>query len=135
MDWREKKAEQERQKLQQLHTLRSTLEQQKADLACAVETAAAALAASEQISASDLRMNAAYLDSLRTSAHNLLNLQSRCHSDIDAQTRRCISADRDFKLLANLREERYAAWRYDCFREEEQTAAEAWQAGNTRRRQ
>jgi hypothetical protein len=134
MDWREKKAEQERQELQRLHMLRSTLEQRKTDLASAVEAASSALAQAENISGTELRTNAAYLASLRTSALDLLSLQARCHSDIDAQTRRCVSADRDFRLLANLREQRFASWRYQCHREEEQTAAEVWQAGNTRRR-
>jgi hypothetical protein len=134
MDWREKKAEQERQELHRLNTLHSTLVQRQAEVASAAHQAAASLAEASHVQSADLRTTAAFVSSLRVSAAELERLKAECRSQIEAQTKRCVSADRDYKLLARLRDQRLGAWHYEYQRETEQAATEIWQAGRTRQR-
>jgi flagellar export protein FliJ len=134
MDWREKKAEQERQELQRLNQVRSTLERRQDDVATAVHETSRSLAESPHVSGADLRNTAAFLAALRTSAQDLQKLQEQCQSDIHAQTQRCLVADRDYKLLSRLKDQRFARWQYEYNRESEQAAADAWQSARARER-
>jgi flagellar export protein FliJ len=134
MDWREKKAEQERLELQRLNDVRTTLERRQDDLASAADQASRSLSEASHVSGADLRHTAAYLASVRTTAHDLQKLHAQCKSDIDVQTQRCLVADRDHKLLSRLKDQRFAAWQYEYNRESEQAAAEAWQAARLRER-
>ena len=134
MDWREKKAEQERLELQRLNSARNTLERRQEDLLAAAGEANRSLAEAAHVSGADLRHTATFLASLRTSAQDLQKLHQLCQSEIEAQTQRCLVADRDFKLLSRLRDQRFASWQYEYNRESEQTAAEAWQSARSRER-
>jgi flagellar biosynthesis chaperone FliJ len=132
MDWREKQAEQERHELQRLNAVRSSLEDRQVHVATVARETGSAIAVAPQVSGADLQRTAAYLTALRTSAQDLRALHAQCQTEIQTQTGRCVSADRDFKLLARLRDQRLAAWQYDYNRESELTATEVWQAGNNR---
>jgi flagellar export protein FliJ len=134
MDWREKKAEQEQQELQRLNHMRTALEQRQDALKSAAVQASRSLAEASDVSGADLRNTAAFLASLRTTAHDLQKLHAQCQSEIDTQTERCLKADRDHKLLTRLKDQRFAAWRYEYNRESEQAAAEAWQSARLRER-
>jgi flagellar export protein FliJ len=134
MDWREKKAEQERLELQRLNGVRTTLERRQENLVAAADEANRSLTEAGHVSGADLRNTAAFLASLRTSAHDLQKLHAQCQSDIEAQTQRCVVADRDYKLLSRLKDQRFASWKYEYNRESEQAAAEAWQSARSRER-
>lgn len=132
MGWREKQAERERQELHRLNAVRASLEHRQGDVASAVVETCNALADASHVSAAELRTTAAFLASLRSSERQLQALHTHCQSEIQAQTKRCVSADSDFRLLVKLRDQRLSAWQYEYDREGEQTATEVWQAGQTR---
>ncbi|HYO80148.1 MAG TPA: hypothetical protein VES20_02000 [Bryobacteraceae bacterium] len=132
LGYRESKADQERTRLEQLHSVRGQLEQDRTKVMHQIQLES--LRSSEGIrSAEDLRILNSFVSSLRQREVELTSRVSECSQHIEAQSQRCVVADRDHKLLAQLRERRLAAWEYEADREIEQTATELWLAGFARR--
>jgi flagellar export protein FliJ len=131
LEWRDRKAETERNKLEQLNATRAKIEQQQELLAETIGSSQQAFA-SVTSSAEDLRHLAAFVGALRTKQEILLDQASECKDKIGAQTRRCVDADRDHQLLVRLRDRQKSAWQYELDRETEQCATESWLSARAR---
>jgi flagellar export protein FliJ len=132
MDWREKRAEQERMELLRLRNRGSELAGMREQIIGQIRTTSAALASSTSMSASDLSQAAAFLHALHTGERTVQSQQADCESAIDVQIQKCRDAERDHRLLEKLRARRLTEWKAGYDREAEQAAHEAWQSGRAR---
>jgi hypothetical protein len=132
MEWRERCAENERVKLQQLHGLRSNLAESRAQLDASILDASAPPEAGALAASADLQHLAGYVEALRLRERAVQTAQQDCHNAILTQTDSCLNADREHELLLRLRERKAAVWQHDFYRESEQTAADSWLAGRSR---
>jgi flagellar biosynthesis chaperone FliJ len=132
MDWRDRRAEQERLELQRLRQTGADLVQRRAELVSEMKSARSTLALGSALSGADLRQAAAFVTALQAQERAVQIQQTACAQAIEAQLQRCIEADRDYKLLGKVRDKRLAEWQVEYNKESEQAAEEAWQAGRTR---
>jgi len=130
MDGRDEAAEKEKRELERLHDVRRGLEKQQETVRTTIAVTATANAATTGIAVEDVRLSALFVASLRAASHGLHREQENCRSAIEKQTDRCVAAERDFKLLARLREKQLSAWTALSHREADDAAAEMWLAAN-----
>lgn len=132
MEWRDRQAEDEHNKLEQLHASRGRLERERQSLSDNIENSHAAFASATTSSAEDLRHLAAFVGALRTKEEVAKIRTAECEQRIDAQLRRCVEADRNHELLARLRERQISSWQYELDRETEQGATDSWLSAHAR---
>ena len=130
MDWRDKAAEKEKRELERLHDVRRDLEQQQETVRTAIAVTASTNAGALAMGAEDVRLNALFVASLRTASHGLNREKNSCLSAIEKQADRCVAAERDYKLLARLRDKQLSEWTVLSHREADDAAAEIWLAAN-----
>lgn len=132
MEWRDRQAEEERNKLEQLHASRHRLEREREALAADIGSSHAAFSSPTTSSAEDLRHLAAFVGALRTREQSAQIRTVECQQRIDVQLQRCVSADRNHELLARMRERQATSWQYEFDRETEQGATDSWLSGHAR---
>ena len=132
MEWRDRLAEQERNKLEQLHAARNLLEKEREELAGNIASSQAAFASAAIRSAEDLRHLAAFVGALRTKEEIVRDRSVECQESISTQTKRCVEADRGHELLARLRNRQLSSWHQELDRETEKDAADSWLSGHAR---
>lgn len=126
-------AERERNVLEKLHAVRSSLDQVQQQLQEQIETTFSDAAFGASSSADELRYRAMYLGTLQKQQKNVSAQQAVCGEQIQQQTGRCRDAERDHKLLVRLREQSLNAWQYQANKETEELAAESWLATHGRK--
>jgi flagellar export protein FliJ len=132
LDWRDRRAEQERNALECLHAKRNELERERSELSEQMASSHAAYAVTDSGSSEDLRHLAGFLEALRSREDRVRKNVAQCRANIGTQTGRCLEADRDHRLLVRLRERQFAGWRYELNRETEANVADSWMAGRVR---
>lgn len=131
MEWRDRRAEQERSTLEQLHSARSGLEAECAEVGQQIAAWHMESAISGG-SSDDLRRIAGFLEGLRSRENRVRQSVAQCQTEISRQTVRCVDADRDRQLLARLRDRQFSSWKYELNRETEAAAADSWTATRSR---
>lgn len=132
MEWRDKCAEQEKNRLERLHAVRNDIASARDEIADSIGSSQAGLAHEVSFS-EDLRHLASFVGALRVRDGRLRQRSAECEVQIGAQTARCVEADRDHQLLVRLRERQLAAWRYEADRQDEQASADSWLSGHARK--
>ena len=132
MEWRDRLAEQERNKLEQLHAARNVLDREREKLADNIADSQAAFASAAISAAEDLRHLAAFVGALRSKEEIAKNRSFECQASINTQTQRCVEADRGHELLVRLRNRQMTSWHQELDREIEQGAADSWLSGRAR---
>lgn len=133
MDWREKKAEIEKGELERLHAVRNTLAESRTDVREELQELGNRHVETTAFTAEELHMQALFTNSLFSLDRRLAGEEDRCHRDIDEQVKKCISADRDHRLLEKLRDRGKQLWVAAVDRETEETAAENWNSVHRRK--
>lgn len=132
MDWRERRAEQERSELERLHGMRNRIQESRYQLDRDLQDLGRQ-PDDEQVTTSEaLHQLAAFSSSLKALDLRLRAEESRCVTAITQQQNKCTQADRDARLLSHLHDRSRRAWEYENARELEQIAADSWNAGYSR---
>jgi flagellar biosynthesis chaperone FliJ len=76
----------------------------------------------------DLRSLSAFLLGSKAREATLREMIKGCDEDIAAQRKRTLLAERNQKLLLNLKSKQKAGWQHEFDKELEEVAQEAWQA-------
>lgn len=132
MEWRDRHAELQRAELQRLHGVRSELAESRTQIGVSIHDASTPPGEGGLTSGCDLQHLASYVQALRTQEQTLHAAQQECQTAIGSQTSACVEADRDYELLARLRDRKLATWKGEFHRESEQAAADNWMAGRSR---
>lgn len=132
MEWKDRHAELQRAELQRLHGVRSELAESRSRICVSIEAARTPPDEGDHTSGGDLQHLASYVRALRSQEQTVQTAQHECQTAIGRQTAVCVEADRAHELLVRLRNRKLAVWRNEYYRETEQTAADAWQAGRSR---
>jgi hypothetical protein len=82
----------------------------------------------------DLRALSAFLLGSKARETTLQHAIGSCDEDIAEQRQRTVSAERNQKLLLNLKSKQHAEWRQEFDKELESVAQEAWQSATRSRR-
>jgi hypothetical protein len=133
MDWRQRKAEVERSELERLHGVRSTLSESRSELRQELQELGHQRSKTQACSAEELHQHALFTRSLFNLDRRLAGEENVCDSNIESQVKKCVSADRDHRLLEKLRDKGHRLWLAACERETEETAAENWNSVHGRR--
>jgi chromosome segregation ATPase len=130
--WRDTQLQLERAKLQKLlgeeqrlkNSLQSLLEQKQA--------ASSELRTLEQLRSSELRTISIYLVGADARARMLREEIAKCASPIQQQRQRLLEAERNVRLLEELKTKRYSEWIHAFNQEIDGAAEESWLAANFR---
>lgn len=133
MDWREKKAEVEKSELERLHAVRNNLSESRTDVLGELQELGNQHSETTAFTAEELHRQALFTSSLHSLDRRLAGEEDRCHSSIDVQLKKCVSADRDHLLLEKLRDQGKRQWVAAVDRETEETAAENWNSVHRRK--
>jgi hypothetical protein len=133
MDWREKKAEAEKSELERLHALRNKLCESRTDLREELQEIGSQHIQATAFTAEELHRQALFTSSLYHLDRRLAGEEDVCHQSIDVQLKKCVSADRDHRLLEKLRDQGKREWVAAVDRETEETAAENWNSVHRRK--
>lgn len=132
MDWRERRAEQEKGELERLHGVRERLAQSRLGVKSELETLSRQAAGTEGTTAEALHQIASFSRSLLNLDGRLKAEESGCHAEIVTQREKCLTADRDHQLLVQLHQNKKQIWNYEANREIEEIAADSWNSGRAR---
>ncbi len=125
----------EKNKLQQLFAERAKLQEDLASIAEERQSSEAWLQGMSDATSGDLRSLSAFLLGSKARETTLLQALGRCDSDIARQRQRTVQAERNQKLLLNLKDKQKAEWQAEFDKELETVAQEAWQSSARSKRQ
>jgi len=125
---RETQLEIEKNKLQRLFHERRKLENTISTLGQERTAAEVWLQNMESASSADLRALSAFLLGSKSREAGLQHSLQGCNEDIAEQRQRTLLAERNLKLLVNLRTRQKAGWQNEFDKELESIAQEAWQS-------
>ncbi len=125
----------EKNKLQQLFAERAKLQKTLAAIAEERERAEAWIQAASDATSGDLRVLSAFLLGSKSRETTLLQALQGCDSDIAQQRQRALQAERNQKLLLNLKDKQKSEWQAEFDKELESVAQEAWQSAARSKRQ
>jgi flagellar export protein FliJ len=124
----------EKNKLQQLFAERARLEDNLRSIAEERQESAAWIQEMSSPTSGDLRALSAFLLGSKARETTLQHAIGSCNEDIGEQRQRTVSAERNQKLLLNLKSKQHAEWRQEFDKELESVAQEAWQSATRSRR-
>ena len=133
MEWRQRKAEAEKSELERLHGMRNALLESRSDVREELQQLGNQRSQAQACSAEELHQQALFTRSLYNLDRQLVDQQNACDSNIESQLKKCVSADRDHRLLEKLREKGRRQWLAAFDRETEETATENWNSVHGRR--
>ncbi len=125
---RETQLEIEKNKLQRLFHERRRLEKKLLAIGEERVTSENWIQTMASPTSADLRSLSAFLLGSKAREASLQQAMQNCDADIAAQRSRTLLAERNRKLLLNLREKQQSAWQKEFDKELEAVAQEAWQA-------
>jgi len=125
---RETQLEIEKNKLQRLFHERRKLERTLLSLAEERMAAERWLQNMASTSSADLRALSAFLLGSKSREASLQHSLQGCNEDIASQRQRTLLAERNVKLLLNLRNKQKSGWQNEFDKELEAIAQEAWQS-------
>ena len=120
----------EKNKLQQLFAERTKLEKNLASVAAERLESAAWLQQMPAATSADLRSLSAFLLGSKARETTLRKAIESCTADIEEQRQQTLLAERNQKLLLNLKTKRRQEWQQAFDQELEQVAQEAWQSAS-----
>ena len=132
MDWRERRAEQEKSELDRLHGVRDQIQESRKSLEQDRLELSQDSGQMTCTTAEELHQIAAFSKNLHMLDLRLKAEENRCAAEIGKQRSKCTQADRDLKLLSHLHDRSRRAWEYETTRELEQVASDSWNAGYSR---
>jgi len=132
MDWRERRAEQEKTELERLHSEQTRLRQSRESLQGELHTLSHQAHQQAVTTSEALHQMAMFSQSLHNLDLRLHSEEKHCGLQIVKQREKCVEADRNHKLLIHLRENRRQEWLTEFDREQEQNATESWNARRSR---
>lgn len=133
MDWRQMKADVEKSELERLHGVRNHLTESRNEVQEELRELANQHTGAHAFSAEELHRQALFTHSLHNLDRRLSGEQENCHRKIETQLQKCVSADRDHRLLEKLRAAGHRQWTAAFDRETEETAAENWNSVHSRK--
>ncbi len=125
---RETQLEIEKNKLQRLFTERSKLEKTLLSLGEERTTSEKWLQSMQSPTSADLRSLSAFLLGSKAREAGLQHSLQGCNEDIAEQRQRTLLAERNLKLLENMRNKQKSVWQQEFDKELEAVAQEAWQS-------
>ncbi|MCL5743601.1 MAG: hypothetical protein M1541_06695 [Acidobacteria bacterium] len=126
LEWRRRQLEVEELKFRQLSAGLQELDQRRAALESARDSAGRKLIESRAVTGSDLNSLAGYRSALRIRGEALLLQRRQQETCVEEQRHKYQEARRQCRLLEKLRERRRAQWQADCNRELEALASESF---------
>lgn len=118
----------EKNKLQQLFAERQQLEKNLRSIEEERREAGGWVQMMTEPTSSDLRSLSAFLLGSKARESVVLNAIASCNAEIDTQRQKTLLAERNEKLLLNLKAKRLKEWQYQFDKELGLIAEEAWQA-------
>jgi flagellar biosynthesis chaperone FliJ len=130
--WRNTQLQLERAKLQKLLGEEQRLKGNLQSLLNEKQTALSELQAAGHLHSSDLRNVSVYLVGADARACLLREEITKCAKPIQQQRQRLLEAERNVRLLEELRDKRYGEWKHAFDQEIDGVAEESWLAANFR---
>jgi hypothetical protein len=118
----------EKNRLQHLFAEHTKLERNLRSISEERQESSAWIQGMAQPSSGDLRALSAFLLGSKAREATLRQALESCDQDIAEQRQRTVRAERNQKLLLNLRTKQRAEWQHDFDKELEEVAQEAWQS-------
>ncbi len=134
LEWRRMQLDMEQSKIQAIAARIQRLDDQRRSLFTERSLAEGEILQAKTMEGQDLARIAAFHLHVRNEALTIAETRGQCEHALIAQREKLVEAQRQVKLLQNLREKRFTRWSADLAREQEQFAGEAflarWQTGH-----
>ena len=134
LDWRQMQLGMERSKIQTIANRIQQLDNRRRTLAAERSLAEREVLQATTLEGQDLARIAAFQLHVGNEELTIAETRGKCEHELTAQREKLIEAQRQVKLLQNLRDKRLTRWSADLAREQEQFAGEAylarWQSGH-----
>lgn len=134
LDWRRMQLDVEQSKIQAIAARIQQLDTQRRGLSAERSLAEREVLHAKTIEGRDLARIAAFQLHVRNAELTITETRGRYEHELTAQREKLVEAQRQVKLLQNLRDKRMTRWSADLAREQEQFAGEAflarWQTGH-----
>lgn len=130
MEYRQSCADREKAELERLNQSRNQVAESRQSAQTERENLTQTAGEQTTTTAEQLHQLALFSQSLLNLEHRLAAEEASYSDQIQQQQNKCIKADRDHRLLSQLRDTHLKSWNYEVEREMEQVATESW---NSRR--
>ncbi len=134
LEWRRMQRDIERSNIRAIATRIQELDDRRRQLSLERSVAEGEVLRAKTMDGADLARVAAFQLHVRNEKLTIANTRGQCEHELTAQREKLVEAQRQVKLLQNLRDKRMTRWTADLAREREQFAAEAflarWQSGH-----
>jgi flagellar export protein FliJ len=117
LDWRRTEMEMEETRLKQLRAVHAAIEQERAALESARDSAGRTLLGQPSVYGAELQLLSGYNAAVKLLSARLAEKQRASEQAAAAQQQKLLEARRRLRLLENLRDRRLAEWKYETERQ------------------